>query len=81
MSDYYDSAEGIKISRDRVLCELKDHGVVDLKEFFDDLGDKKLYSAQAVLDWLGYQIGNGLQPNSRQIGKRPALFDKTSGIA
>jgi len=54
MSDYYDSAEGVKISRDRVLCELNDHGVVDLKEFFDDLGDKKLYSAQTVLDWLGY---------------------------
>ena len=54
MSDYYDSAEGIKISRDRVLCELKDHGVVDFKEFFDDLGDKKLYSAQTVLEWLGY---------------------------
>jgi len=54
MSDYYDSAEGIMISKDRVLCELKDHGVVDLKEFFDDLGDKKLYSAQMVLRWLGY---------------------------
>jgi hypothetical protein len=54
MSDYYDSAEGVKISRGRVLCELKDHGVVDFNEFFDDLGDKKLYSAQAVLDWLGY---------------------------
>ncbi len=54
MSDYYDSAEGIMISKYRVICELKDHGVVDFNEFFDDLGDKKLYSAQAVLDWLGY---------------------------
>jgi hypothetical protein len=54
MSEYYDSAEGIKISRDRVLCELKAHGVVDLKEFFEELGDKNIYSAQAVLDWLGY---------------------------
>ena len=53
-SEYYDSAEGIMISRDRVLCELKDHGVVDLKEFFNDLGEKKLYLAQDVLHWLGY---------------------------
>ena len=52
--EYYDSAEDITISRERACQELKDHGVVDLKEFFDDLGDKKLYSAQAVLDWLGY---------------------------
>ena len=54
MSEYYDSAEDIVISRDRALCELKAHGVVDFKEFFDDLGDKKLYSAQDVLHWLGY---------------------------
>jgi hypothetical protein len=54
MSDYYDSAEGVKISRDRVLCELKDHGIFDYDNFFNECGDKKLYSAQAVLDWLGY---------------------------
>jgi hypothetical protein len=57
MSDYYDSAEGIMISRDRALFEIKSHGLdydENLKEFFEELGDKKLYSAQAVLDWLGY---------------------------
>jgi len=57
MSNYYDSAEGIMISRDRALREIKSHGLDfddNLKEFFEELGDKKLYSAQAVLDWLGY---------------------------
>ena len=54
MSEYYDSAENLMVTKERVCQELKAHGVVDLKEFFDDLGDKKLYSAQTVLDWLGY---------------------------
>jgi hypothetical protein len=57
MSDYYESAEGLTITRHRVLVEIKSHGLdfeENLKEFFEELGDKKLYSAQAVLDWLGY---------------------------
>ena len=53
-SEYYDSAEDIMISRERTCQELKAHGLVDLKEFFDELGDKETYSAQDVLDWLGY---------------------------
>ena len=52
--EYYDSAEGIMISRERTCQELKAHGLVDLKEFFDELGDKETYPAQDVLDWLGY---------------------------
>ena len=54
MSEYYDSAEGVMLSKYRVICELKDHGVIDFNEFFEELGDKKLYSAQAVFEWLGY---------------------------
>jgi hypothetical protein len=57
MSDYYESAEGLTITRYRALVEIKSHGLdfeENLKEFFEELGDKKLYSAQAVLDWLGY---------------------------
>lgn len=57
MSDYYESAEGIMISRDRALREIKSHGLDfedNLKEFFEELGDKNIYSAQDVLDWLGY---------------------------
>jgi hypothetical protein len=53
-SEYYDSAEDIMISRERTCQELKAHGLVDLKEFFDELGDKETYLAQDVLDWLGY---------------------------
>jgi len=53
-SEYYDSAEGIMISRERTCQELKAHGLIDLKEFFDELGDKETYLAQDVLDWLGY---------------------------
>ena len=53
-SDYYNSADGITISRERACQELKAHGLVDFKEFFDELGDKETYSAQDVLDWLGY---------------------------
>ena len=53
-SEYYDSAEDITISRERACQELKAHGLVDLKEFFDELGDKETYLAQDVLDWLGY---------------------------
>ena len=53
-SEYYDSAEDIMISRERTCQELKAHGLVYLKEFFDELGDKETYLAQDVLDWLGY---------------------------
>ena len=52
--NYYDSAEGLTISRERAIAELRKHGVQDFKEFFQDLGDKEEYSAQAVLQWLGY---------------------------
>jgi len=51
---YYGSAEDIMLSKDKALCELKDHGVVDLKKFFDDLGDREEYHAQSLLIWLGY---------------------------
>jgi len=55
--DYYESAEGISISKQRALLELKKHGiesVFDIQEFFADVGDKERYDAQEVLDWLGY---------------------------
>ena len=55
--DYYESAEGIEISKKRALLELKKHGIescFDIDEFYEDLGNKERYSAQAVLRWLGY---------------------------
>ena len=52
--DYYESAEGLTITRDRALQELRSHNCEDFDEFFRDLGDRVEYSAQSVLDWLGY---------------------------
>jgi hypothetical protein len=55
--DYYDSAEDITISQDRALQELARHGITsneDIVEFFNDMGQKENYDAQAVLVWLGY---------------------------
>lgn len=51
---YFDSAEGVTITRVRALLELHNHGITDPDEFFDDLGDKEFYDAQEVLSWLGY---------------------------
>ena len=55
--DYYESAEGIEISKQRALLELKKHGIesqFDIDDFFEEVGDKERYLAQEVLDWLGY---------------------------
>tara|TARA_Y100000361_G_C10852322_1_gene185020 strand:- start:174 stop:335 length:162 start_codon:yes stop_codon:yes gene_type:complete len=52
--DYYESAKGIMITRDRALQEIRNHNLENFEEFFEDLGDKKEYYAQDVLDWLGY---------------------------
>ena len=52
--DYYDSAEGLTITRERALLELARHHCEDLEQFFDDLGDRQEYNAQEVLIWLGY---------------------------
>jgi hypothetical protein len=50
---YYQSADGITISRERALKEIRDHGCKPA-DFFAEVGDKAEYSAQGVLDWLGY---------------------------
>jgi hypothetical protein len=52
--NYYDSAEGLTISRSRALHELRTHNCEDIECFFHDLGDKSEYLAQDVLNWLGY---------------------------
>ena len=53
---YYESAEGVSISRARAIKELVRHGIPDAEqsEFFADCGDKENYAAQVVLAWLGY---------------------------
>lgn len=52
--DYYESAEDLTITKKRALQELRDHNCQDFDQFFKDMGDKPTYSAQAVLNWLGY---------------------------
>ena len=65
--DYYESAEGLTITRERALLELARHHCEDIEQFFDDLGDKEEYQAQDVLDWLGYWIQIQVELNMRQI--------------
>ena len=54
MTTYYESAEGITITRARALLELKRHYVEDLTAFDEEVGVRDYYSAQEVLRWLGY---------------------------
>jgi len=54
--DYYESAEGVTITREGALHLLGKHGL-PLEEYplFDqDLGRNDFYEAQHVLAWLGY---------------------------
>ena len=55
---YYDSAKGVKITKDRAIQELAKHGhdaaSPEYSDFFKEMGDKSHYAAQKVLDWLGY---------------------------
>jgi hypothetical protein len=53
---YYESAEGVTISRKRALRELRNHGISPdgEAEFFAEMGDRDDYDAQSVLQWLGY---------------------------
>lgn len=51
--DYYESAEGVTISKERAKKEIEKHGSSQL-EFIADMGDDANYDAQAVLAWLGY---------------------------
>ena len=56
--DYYESAEGLIISKKRALQELASHCVTsdeDIEFFFEWIGgERDYYDAQEVLDFLGY---------------------------
>ncbi len=52
--DYYESAEGMEISKKRALQELQNHNCTDIIDFFETCGNKEIYDAQDVLDFLGY---------------------------
>ena len=48
-----ESAEGVTLSRNNVLMQLREHGAM-ADQFFEEMGDKTSYDAQDVLLWLGY---------------------------
>lgn len=59
MCEYYDSADGVLLSRKRVLKELKIHHIDcddDIRDFDTHVkpNAKGIYWAQDVLQWLGY---------------------------
>lgn len=54
---YLETSQGITISHDRAIRELKDHGLTfkeDIDSFYEDLGKNEYYEASEVLEWLGY---------------------------
>ena len=56
---YYESAEECTISHKRARKELEKHGIdicdsPEIDDFYEKLGLHAEYSAQSVLDWLGY---------------------------
>ena len=53
--DYYESAEGLVISKQRAIKEIKDHNALnEIDDFYSIYGNKEKYKAQDVLIWLGY---------------------------
>ncbi len=55
MTTYYDSAENIMITKDRMIKELNDHCCGDdISDFIKEYGDHNEYNAQDVLTFLGY---------------------------
>ena len=50
---YYESAEGMTISKERAMFELLKHNA-SWDEFVIDNGELEEYAAQDVLAWLGY---------------------------
>lgn len=52
---YYESAQDVIITKARARYELKRHGVEnEFEKFLSDMGDRAEYSANKVLEWLGY---------------------------
>lgn len=54
---YSESAEGVLITKERAILELRKHGIFrdeDFAEFLADCGDRPVYDAGDVLRWLGY---------------------------
>ena len=56
MTTYYESADGVTITRSRAMHELRTHSTSadDYNLFDSEMGVRDTYDAQAVLAWLGY---------------------------
>jgi len=53
--DYYDSSEGLVISKQRTIQEIAEHNASsEIDDFYSIYGLKEEYNAQDVLNWLGY---------------------------
>ena len=42
------------ITHSQALYQLEQHGVIDIEEFYADLGERETYTGAELLDWLGY---------------------------
>lgn len=52
---YFESAEGIEVTKARAYKEFQSHGAeMDWEEFVSSEGEHETYDAQDVLSWLGY---------------------------
>ena len=51
---YYESAEGMTISKERAMLEVINKHNCDWSDFLVDMDEHEEYDAQAVLAWLGY---------------------------
>jgi hypothetical protein len=52
---YYESADGVQITHERAIQELRKHGLLeDVAGFYEECGRRETYDAQEVLQWLGY---------------------------
>ena len=53
--DYYESAEGVILTRDQAIQEINDHNAFnEIDDFYKEYGYQNFYYAQNVLIWLGY---------------------------
>lgn len=50
---YYESAEGLLLTKERAIEEVIAHGCSPC-EFLAEMGEEEQYSATEVLEWLGY---------------------------
>jgi len=50
---YDEAMEGYQVSLKQAKAEVLAHGI-DWADFVDEVGDKKVYYSNEILEWLGY---------------------------